>query len=426
MTLPLSYAKRKYKKQYVEKRKTDSGEVRIYSEEHVKQRWKKKVEKLKKLEKGIEKLRKQYKADLKDENDAKTRAIAALVGLMDNTAMRVGNDASAEEKGTFGATTLKKKHAKVQGNKIRFKFKGKSGVDQDVLLDDAAVASEIKKLLKGKKDNDFIFEYEEGQRISPKIVNNYLKEFDITAKDIRGFHANRLFRERIKKNKDFDKVLEEVANEVGHEAKTLMNQYLDPALVKKHKGDKKKKSSIALSYKTAQQDVKQALENYIDQVLTVEMVPVRRRKPVRQQPQRSTPAPVPALKDTGEDQEVKSKYMHLDEILVNMGQKVEKGDLIGYSGATGRGITGPHLHVERWIDGRSVDPTDYFQEYYSDARISSPRGRRRLRGGPEKMHHGIDIAIPVGTPIYAMADGVVSGLNENSPSAGKIIVITHS
>jgi len=262
--IPLSLAKRKYEKHYSEKRKTDSGEVRIYSEEHVAKRWKKKVEKLKRLEKDVIKLRKEYKGHLTDDNDAKTRATAALIGLIDNTAIRIGNEDSVAESGSFGATTLRKKHAKVKGNKVRFKFKGKSGVQQDILLDDAAVVSEIKKLLSGKGAEDEIFEYEPGKRVSGKIVNSYLKKFDITAKDLRGFHANKKMTEALKKTKDFDKALEQVAKEVGHEAKTLMNQYLDPDFVKKHK----KESSFLPPLSKRGADYRAELEDKVDSILS--------------------------------------------------------------------------------------------------------------------------------------------------------------
>lgn len=429
----LSYAKRKYTKQYVEKRKTDSGEVRIYSEEHVAKRWEKKVKKLKKLEKDLASLRKKYRDHLKDTHDTKTRAIAAVVGLMDNTAMRVGNDESAKDKGTFGATTLRKKHATVQGSKIRFKFKGKSNVDQDVVLDDSAVASEIKKLLKGKKDDDLIFEYEEGQRVSPKMVNSYLKDFGITAKDLRGYHANKLMKDKLKKVKDFDKALEDVADEVGHESKTLMNQYLDPALVKKYKPeksskkDKKKKSSVLLTYKTA--NLKSELEGYIDELLTFpRMAPVPVRRPNKKAPRKLAP---PLSKKEQKDQlksrernGSRSRYMHLSQISVKPGQVVRKGDVIGLSGSTGQGITGPHLHVELWHGKSQGNPTSYYSEYYSDHRLTSPLGRRRLHGRT-RMHHGIDIGVKDGTPVYAMADGVISEVNPRSKSAGKMITVEH-
>ncbi len=47
-------------------------------------------------------------------------------------------------------------------------------------------------------------------------------------------------------------------------------------------------------------------------------------------------------------------YFHLSEILVSEGEMVDRGDLIGRAGATGR-VTGPHLHWSLWVDGKGQD-----------------------------------------------------------------------
>lgn len=412
MTVEIALAKRKYEKNYSQKIKTDSGEVRIYDEAHVKQRWKKKVNKLKSLESGIKKLRTKYKADLKSD-DPKVRALAAIVGLIDETAMRVGNDDSVDEFGTFGATTLKKEHARVSGSKIRFKFKGKKGVDQDVEVSDSAVVKELKALMAGKKGKDFIFEYEDDKRIRAKVVNRYLADFGITAKDIRGFHANHLMKQQLKKTKDFDKALESVADEVGHEEKTLMNQYLDPALVKK--------------YKKASLEPAQVFENLIKTILVHQdksdefsMLSRRRehREPIRitedqdikhhiTSPYGMRISPIdgkhrhhdgidfsahvgdvvhafgdgtvtragwqnPNNHKAGFGQRVYvdhgeglvSIYAHLSAIYVNVGDHISEGEPIGEAGSTGSS-TGPHLHFELHLNGEKIDPS----EYLSDKRL---------------------------------------------------------
>jgi murein DD-endopeptidase MepM/ murein hydrolase activator NlpD len=410
----LVLAKRKYEKNYVKKVKTDSGEVRIYDDAHVKKRWKKKVQQINALKKKLPKLQKKYREDLKSD-DIKVRALAAVVAILDLTAMRIGNDGSVDEFGTFGATTLKKKHVKISGNSVKFKFVGKKGVDQDFSLKDAGVASVLKELSSGKSGNDFIFEYDDGRRIRAKVVNRYLADFDITAKDLRGFHANRLMKEELRGTKDFDKALDNVAEEVGHEAKTLMNQYLDPALVKKYK--KAEAPSIS-SYINAE----------LSRILGIS-APLasprisRRRESVRpDEPaaderiggkgelaggQRITSgfglrkhpisgeqkfhdgidigapegAEVYALaggvviraEDTGGaagnmvhirhgvSGETETQYMHLSKILVSRGQRVSRGDLIGLVGKTGR-VTGPHLHLVLKHKSKPHDPTKFLQD----------------------------------------------------------------
>jgi DNA topoisomerase IB len=223
---------------YKEKEKGESGkDIYRYTEEHIKKRWDLKKEKLKKLEKDIDKVRKQYREDLKSDDD-RTKAIAAIVGIMDDTAMRIGNEESAKE-GTYGATTLKVKHVKGGSGKMTFDFPGKGAIEQNVVLENNEVIKAVRDLMKGKKKDDFIFEVD-GKKIWDRAVNRYLKPLGISAKDLRGFHSNRLMKETLKK-KDWKDALEEVSEIVGHEANTLKNQYLDPELVEKHENKEKDK-----------------------------------------------------------------------------------------------------------------------------------------------------------------------------------------
>lgn len=400
-------AKRKYEKNYVKKVKTDSGEVRIYDDAHVKKRWKKKVDNLNALKSGLPKLQKKYRADLKSD-DVKVRTLAAAVAIIDLTAMRVGNDDSVDEFGTFGATTLKKEHVKINGNTVKFHFLGKKRVDQKLSFTDAAVAKVLKELLKDKSGNDFIFEYEDGKRIRAKVVNRYLADFDITAKDLRGFHANRLMKDELKHTKDFEKALETVSETVGHEPKTLMNQYLDPALVKK--------------YKKASFNLAQYIDSELAKILGHSPTLARHKAPIANGPSHSSPIPLrpgehlagqqritspygtrvdPVTKepgrfhggidlhaqegaevyafadgkvisagDTGGDggntvrlkhgSDWETLYLHLSKSLVSTGESVRRGQVIGLAGKTGR-VTAAHLHFILKRDLKAIDPTPFLK-----------------------------------------------------------------
>jgi murein DD-endopeptidase MepM/ murein hydrolase activator NlpD len=73
-------------------------------------------------------------------------------------------------------------------------------------------------------------------------------------------------------------------------------------------------------------------------------------------------------------------YAHMSEFKVRVGQKVKRGEVIGFVGNTGKS-TGPHLHYEVRIKGKAVNPTHYFfqdltpEEYEEMIRISSNSNR---------------------------------------------------
>lgn len=56
-------------------------------------------------------------------------------------------------------------------------------------------------------------------------------------------------------------------------------------------------------------------------------------------------------------------YMHQSEILVEVGERVEPGQVIGLVGGTGR-VEGPHLHWEVWVGGVQVEPLDWLSQAY--------------------------------------------------------------
>jgi len=232
---------------YKSKKKDEDGNVHYeYSERQVKNRHNEKAERVEKLRKNLNDLRKKVLSDLKVE-DPKTSLAALAVALMDETIERVGNDGSASE-GHFGVTGWCKKHLTFRGNKAIFKYVGKSGVDQEKEVTKAPVVKLLRELARGKGKNDRLLE-KDGVEAKPELVNEYLKHFDITAKDIRGLRANQEMCEALKRTrsngsklpkdrkkrdgilkKEFQKTLEEVADIVGHEPATLRSDYLVPGL----------------------------------------------------------------------------------------------------------------------------------------------------------------------------------------------------
>src|SRR6185437_12108282 len=119
--------------------------------------------------------------------------LAALVRLLDTTLIRVGNDEYARENRSFGLTTLRRRHADVRGSHLRLRFRGKSGVERDVDVDDPRVARLVRRCqaIAGQH----LFQYEDEQHgihaLGSADVNDYIREAagaDFTAKDFRTWH----------------------------------------------------------------------------------------------------------------------------------------------------------------------------------------------------------------------------------------------
>lgn len=237
----------KYKKKKEVPKADGKGTTTVYeySEKQVQHRDREKAKRVEGLRKNLDKLRDQIKKDLKSD-DLKTRMTALAVGLINDTYERVGNPDSAKD-GHFGVTGWKVKHVTLGNGKATFKYVGKSGVDQEKETTDAGLISVLKEAIEGKGKDDEIFGGD--VRIDSSVVNEYLEPLDITAKDIRGLHANRVMQERLKAlrskggklpedkkerekklKEEFKSALEETAESVGHEPSTLKSQYLVPGL----------------------------------------------------------------------------------------------------------------------------------------------------------------------------------------------------
>ena len=163
-------------------------DVKVYSDEELMQRANKKKDSLKNIAKNIKRLRSKVNSDLKSE-DEKVFLTALAVYTMLETSERVGNSDSASN-GHFGITGLKKNHVNTSGGKVTFKYKGKSGVDHDKTLSNSKLANLLSKA-KSNSKSDNIFETSDGFTIKNTKVNRYLKILGVSAKDIRGYSANK-------------------------------------------------------------------------------------------------------------------------------------------------------------------------------------------------------------------------------------------
>lgn len=174
------------------------------------------------------------------------KVLAAVVELLNDTFIRIGNETYARENKSFGLTTLRNRHVDVQGATLRFHFRGKSGKEHSVELHDRRMAQLIKhcKELPGYE----LFQYvdDEGERhtIESADVNDYLREIsglDITAKDFRtwagtvialdALEALGSFETQAQAKKNVAQAIKETAEQLGNTPTICRKCYVHPAII---------------------------------------------------------------------------------------------------------------------------------------------------------------------------------------------------
>lgn len=140
-------------------------------------------------------IRRAVARDLRKRAPGFDAVLAAIVRLLDLTALRIGSDEYSQHNGSYGLSTLRNRHAKAQGDKLVFCFKGKSGVLQQVDIEDRTVARIVRRCqeLPGQRLFQFIDEEGEVRHLRSDHVNDYLRRIcgqDFTAKDFRTWHAS--------------------------------------------------------------------------------------------------------------------------------------------------------------------------------------------------------------------------------------------
>ncbi|MEX2007625.1 MAG: DNA topoisomerase IB [Candidatus Levyibacteriota bacterium] len=181
--------------------------------------------------------------DLHQPDMDKGRVLATVVWLLERTFIRIGNDEYARENESFGLTTLRNRHAKVRGDAITFKFKGKSGVENIIEVTNPTIAKTIRKCIELPGYELFQFIDDEGNRhvIDSADVNEFLKEVtksEFTAKDFRTWGATNLSARNLYKlgHADDEKTIKqniistvkEVAQHLNNTVSVCRNYYIHP------------------------------------------------------------------------------------------------------------------------------------------------------------------------------------------------------
>ena len=214
---------------------------------------------------------------LRQKGLSREKVLATVVQLLETTLIRVGNDRYAKKNRSFGLTTLRDRHVKIKNSKIKFEFRGKSGVDHEIELKDRRLANVIKKCQEIPGYEIFKYYDDNGDRhfIDSGDVNDYLQTItgkDFTAKDFRTwmgtlFTAIELdelgeFESETAAKKNITAAIKEAAKQLGNRPATCRKYYVHPAIIEAYQDG----SLIALMAQTDR------LESNIDQLNPEEQV----------------------------------------------------------------------------------------------------------------------------------------------------------
>ncbi|WP_439502795.1 DNA topoisomerase IB [Aminobacter ciceronei] len=140
--------------------------------------------------KALPRLRKRINRDLGRRGLPRDKVLAAIVWLLDNAMIRIGNAMYARDNGSFGLTTLRNRHVEIEGSKLKFAFKGKSGKEWLVKLNDRRMSRVIRQIQELPGQSLFQYVGDDGQRaaVNSDEVNDYIREAaggQFSSKDFR-------------------------------------------------------------------------------------------------------------------------------------------------------------------------------------------------------------------------------------------------
>jgi DNA topoisomerase-1 len=139
---------------------------------------------------ALPRLRRRVARDLARPGLPREKVLATVVRLLEKTFIRVGNEEYARANESFGLTTLRERQVKVNGSQLRFRFRGKSGVQHEVEVSDPRIAAVVRRMqdLPGEELFQYLDDDGKVRAIGSSDVNAYLKEIageDFTSKDFR-------------------------------------------------------------------------------------------------------------------------------------------------------------------------------------------------------------------------------------------------
>jgi DNA topoisomerase I len=195
---------------------------------------------------ALPRIRRRVSRDLALQGLPREKILATVVRLLETTFIRVGNEEYARDNSSFGLTTLRNRQVQINGSRIRFNFRGKSGVEHAIELNDRRMAGIVKRIrdLPGYELFQYVDENGERCAIDSADVNAYIREAggdEFTSKDFRtwagtllaarALGAAGLFDSRAHAMRNVNAAIESVAGLLGNTKAVCRKCYVHPAVV---------------------------------------------------------------------------------------------------------------------------------------------------------------------------------------------------
>ncbi len=194
---------------------------------------------------SLPKIREKLKYDMQGDVLDKKRVLATIVWLLEHTFIRIGNEEYQKENDSYGLTTLRNRHARVWGEDVTLKFRGKSGVENIIEFSNRRIAKTIKQCIElpGYELFQFIDEDNNRHVVDSSDVNLFLKdatENDFTAKDFRTWGATNLSADSLYRlgtakekkviKKNITDTIKKVATHLNNTVSVCRSYYIHPTV----------------------------------------------------------------------------------------------------------------------------------------------------------------------------------------------------
>ena len=191
-------------------------------------------------------IRRRVDHDLSKSGLPREKVLATVVKLLETTLIRVGNEEYAKTNKHYGLTTMRNRHVKVKGATIEFSFRGKSGIDHTIELENPRMARVVKRCqeIPGQELFQYLDHDDQRHNIDSADVNAYLQEISgqpFTAKDFRTWAGTVLAAMALQEFESFDSeaaarknivaAIERVSERLGNTPSVCRKCYVHPAIL---------------------------------------------------------------------------------------------------------------------------------------------------------------------------------------------------